>query len=155
MLVKDDVVKDIHASRENLQLSITLKVLISSRCGMMLHTNAVSSRHCFVDWCCASLKVVFSYITLISNTPTMNGPSDVQRHVLIYIFFCFPSFPSPTPILFAQIFPGCGWMKLRSDLCLSDLIIELRLPVLCYKTSYCLSLLFYKLCFWIQQVEKA
>ncbi|XP_066373249.1 uncharacterized protein [Miscanthus floridulus] len=42
-----------------------------------------------------------------------------------------PSLPTSTH----QIFPGCGWMKLRSDLCLSDLIIELRLPVLCYKTK--------------------
>jgi hypothetical protein len=49
MLVKDDVVRDIHASQVNLQFSITLTVLKSLMCGMMLHTNAVSSRHCFVD----------------------------------------------------------------------------------------------------------
>lgn len=42
MLVKDDVIIDIHASQVNLQFSITLTVLRSLMCGMMLHTNAVS-----------------------------------------------------------------------------------------------------------------
>lgn len=45
----------------------------------------------------------------------------MERHVRIYIFFA--SFPNPTPVWFIQIFSGCGWMDLRSHLCLSDFII--------------------------------